>query len=747
MEPNFTQQGELGSEEDNWTGTGPRQMKDGRWWSPESGWIVDEAQVNLEFQQNAGRMERNAGPERVYNPHEDAARFGKMSDPRFTTGPQIDTARPDESRGLSMDALSMLQRRASGGTTPAQLMQQQQTAGAVAGIQSGAASIKGGAMARAAAGRGAQTTGARVNAQGQQDNAALRAREMADATNQYFGAAQGQRGRDLSLATSQADLDAKQRAENEARDAFYQGLAFDQKKTTVDDALGRTAADSAAENAARIASLNESAATAKRATDVANAGLNAATGGINAYNASQNEGGAKKSSDPWDPKNFSGSDPKTKRAIKPVTDAEAKRLKARGDDMIAQTKANAALFGDRKEYDGKYLDSPFPEAKKKEALPKAAPKFKDVLDDRFGEGGESRGDPYKTPPPPTGVTGAPKGYAASRNGQMGSMFGSTMRHEYDLGSGYSDDPSKNYQSRQQIRPENTWAPGSADLYAGSHARDMATSDPKAKRAAFIDGLNHANEAADTGKFGEVPEYMSEPSVQKAQPKAASNRAASTTVKKADPAWQRAMVKRSEADLDSANIVEYGAHAAGGGTGIYGAYGSAAGDTYRMNVKDDSERMRQRSQRPASLPAIGTREMQSFSRDYVGAPPQAPPPEAPGIASTLGDYAEQARAMVPSDPKTKNIDDKFGGPMADANRSMEPSSYEYKPEFLPAEQEPGETNVGPMADKMEADPVAGTAIVRDPKNGMLAIDKTKGLKLVMGGLASLQRQVDHMGGHR
>ncbi len=641
MEPNFTQRGEIGSEEDNWTGSGPRQMADGRWWSPESGWIVDDDQVNREFEQNAARQERHAAPERVYNPHEDAARFGKMSDPRFTSGPQMDMARPDESRGMSMDALGMLRRRAEGGVTPAQQMQEQQTAGAVAGTQSGAASIKGGAMARAAASRGAQATGARINAQGRQDGAALRAREMADASNQYFGAAQGQRGRDLGVATTQADLDAKQRAANEQRDQFYQGLEFDQKKTTVDDALGRTAAQSAAENSARTASLNESAATANRAKDVANGVLGGLQGGISTFGNTQNDGGAKKSSDPWDPKNYSGtgSDPKTKQNVVPLyedagsgverhwdadkskakpdaisgaslsgpapkystaktSDAPARKraevgqkarkptaaeLKKQADAMLsgintqkdAQLANGASAGGTRAkaaEYDGKYFGSPFPESKK-ETPAKAAPNFKDVLEERFGEGGESRGDPYRTPPPPNGVTGAPKGYAASRNGGMGSMFGSTMRPEYSLGSGYSDDPSKSYESRPQIRPENQWAPGSADLYAGSHARDIATSDPK----------------------------------------------------------------------------------------------------------------------------------------------------------------------------TKNADEHFGGPMADANRSMEPSSYEYKDEFLPPEQQRGETNVGPMADKMEADPVAGTAIVKDPNTGMLAIDKTKGLKLVMGGLASLQRQVDQMGG--
>jgi hypothetical protein len=83
-------------------------------------------------------------------------------------------------------------------------------------------------------------------------------------------------------------------------------------------------------------------------------------------------------------------------------------------------------------------------------------------------------------------------------------------------------------------------------------------------------------------------------------------------------------------------------------------------------------------------------------------------------------------------------------MADAMRSMEPSPYAYKPDFAQASgQAPGEVNVGPMANKMAKDPVARTAITRDPETGLLAIDKDKGLKVVMGSLASLQDQVDDM----
>ncbi len=83
-------------------------------------------------------------------------------------------------------------------------------------------------------------------------------------------------------------------------------------------------------------------------------------------------------------------------------------------------------------------------------------------------------------------------------------------------------------------------------------------------------------------------------------------------------------------------------------------------------------------------------------------------------------------------------------MREANLSMAPSSYKYKPQFTPPGQKTGEVNVGPIAQNMARSPVAKTAIVKEP-DGLLAIDKEKGLKLVMGGLASLQHQVDALAG--
>ncbi len=320
----------------------------------------------------------------------------------------------------------------------------------------------------------------------------------------------------------------------------------------------------------------------------------------------------------------------------------------------------------------------------------------------------------------TGSTGAPNGYAASRRGEMGAMFGGSERPSYDLGLGYhSATGGRNatqYASNKPAFSDEQWAPGSADLYAGSHSRDLALSDPSAKREAYLLGRAHQMEHASTGQpvpfaYGGPPKegekiidteqgVMSGP---RGRNKPAPERKASTNaVRKADPSVQQYLTAESEA-----------------------AQEQASGPSGWLRGADIKEQQRH-------VEAL----QEHAARQRIA---QAVP-----VAPTLVDPPPQ---MALSDERTKKGVHHFGGPMADANRSMEPSSYEYKPEFLPPEQKPGEKNIGPMADKMARDPVASTAIVKDPETGMLAIDKTKGLKLVMGSLASLQRQVDHMEGAR
>ncbi len=84
------------------------------------------------------------------------------------------------------------------------------------------------------------------------------------------------------------------------------------------------------------------------------------------------------------------------------------------------------------------------------------------------------------------------------------------------------------------------------------------------------------------------------------------------------------------------------------------------------------------------------------------------------------------------------------PVANANRAQVASSYTYKPGFAEyAGQQQGEMNVGPMANTMAEDPIAATAVTKDPNTGLLALDPQKLQKLQSAGLASLQNQVDEM----
>lgn len=82
-------------------------------------------------------------------------------------------------------------------------------------------------------------------------------------------------------------------------------------------------------------------------------------------------------------------------------------------------------------------------------------------------------------------------------------------------------------------------------------------------------------------------------------------------------------------------------------------------------------------------------------------------------------------------------------MADANRSMAASAYQYRPEWTPSGQAQGEPNVGPMAQTMAQNPVTATAVRQDPRTGMLVLDQGKLTKVLAGSVANLQQQIDAM----
>lgn len=146
--------------------------------------------------------------------------------------------------------------------------------------------------------------------------------------------------------------------------------------------------------------------------------------------------------------------------------------------------------------------------------------------------------------------------------------------------------------------------------------------------------------------------------------------------------------------------------------------------------------------PMATDIISTREQL-----YGGKPTPTAPPSPGYVDQLLGRAKAFISPRMTSDERAKESKGYHPGAMADAMRSMKPSVYEYKPEYAGrAGQDVGEKNVGPMANPMSRDPVASTAIERQP-DGMLAIDKDKALKLTMGGLADLQMQIDQLKGRK
>jgi hypothetical protein len=230
--------------------------------------------------------------------------------------------------------------------------------------------------------------------------------------------------------------------------------------------------------------------------------------------------------------------------------------------------------------------------------------------------------------------------------------------------------------------------------------DTTTSDIHAKRQAFADGMNHAQKMQDTGEVPPSPVYMR------------------------DPEEERKKSAALAADMKRA----------------------AAADA--ANATKEQEYVTRQHPIPSADPRGRDAVVQGAWTDTVGRGKATPAQKSAILAADKAAAAkEKADAVVFSDEKTKQ---RFGKPdggadrMAQANRSMAPFEYEYKEGFAEREgQKLGDKNVGPIAQNMKADPIARTAILTDPETGLLAIDKAKGLKLVMGGLADAQRQIDEL----
>lgn len=789
----------------------------------------------------------------------DRDRYLGMAGP-VNKAPVIDQTRSDETRDIGIGALGLLRNTAEGNSpSVAEQLGTKQGLDAQNAGYGIAASVRGGPAARAAAARTAQANAGTISQQTLASNRATRAGEMAQARGSYLGAASGMRGQDLGVATSQGNLDAGQRAADDARNSFFEGKAHDTQKADVGFQLGKSANDLNASNAAN--DLAQRQLEAGKAADqrLTNTALTTAQGGINAYNNTQKP-------DP-DPNKMLSSE-ETKTDVVPmnttaqklkartraagrslVNDVEAAKLKKQAGDMQAHTEAQRAGMGmstmntpgnesaARGEYEVEGYDAKgSPKARVKDRAkmdptnpyenqewpsfdraPPPASLTRGVEAAHAKDTGKHEPDIIREDPYNETLFGHGKpGYAKERAGKPGA-FGS---HEakYDLGSGYSTDPFHDPWAHD--RPNGADAPGTSDFndsegeVTDSRSRAIMGLPPlKAFRMPTPQQTMSDGKTKQNAKPVETPEekkaredkedaetsaaFMkdSKPGVTFKKPETyeemskaidernAQDKEIAATKKREQQAPAVSYANKSDDKLQTeADSIKY--------VPLFGRWAQGKVDARRAETDDakveratrdrtyelkkaadardfEAKYMAEGNSEPKTLLGSAAKRVADRVRDWNHNGEQSigyRPPPRQMQSFTRGDDSEESlkaqeaadriqydreHPTTPSDENAKTgMKSEGSSPMEHANRAMAPYEYEYKDGFAQREgQHIGDKNVGPMAQNMEADPIAKTAIVKDPETGLLAIDKSKGLKLVMGGLADMQRQVDELKGRR
>jgi len=158
----------------------------------------------------------------------DVARYRDMAGASYgRPAITLDQGQADQSRGLQMGALEMLRRQGAGeAPSAAAILAQRANQNAVmhAGQQATAARSLGG---RIAATNMAGQQASQAMLAGNAANANARATEISRGQGAYAGATAAARAGDIAAASTNAQLEAQQRALNEARQQRFEGMGFD----------------------------------------------------------------------------------------------------------------------------------------------------------------------------------------------------------------------------------------------------------------------------------------------------------------------------------------------------------------------------------------------------------------------------------------------------------------------------------------------------------------------------------------
>lgn len=718
----------------------------------------------------------------------DVNRFrGMAGRPLYTSGPEIDQRLAQQSKGVALGGLGLMARRAQG-TSPSVAEQAgtaQAQAGA-AGLQSMGASVSGGALARAAAGRLARRQSAGVVQRQIGVNQATRAGEMADAREGLVGATGAMRQQDIGVAKDQAALDVAQRQMNDQRENYYEDLGHDTQTAQLGARLGRSANEQAANQAANQQQRAAEAQREQNQRENIATGTSAVGGAASAYIKSQQPG--------------TSSEAETKVNVKPL-DRVKSRVRGYDRSMFHRNAddPNTLQASDNpdkgqldKAIEGS-LDSRITREDPYASSPKAGPRFGTRAHAMENPGAYERG-----------ALGAPKGYSrmykpgpdtiSTRFSDDGDQAPGSADAEHGKQGEYKDDYSRLIslspgEAKEDIKPLS-----SEELHANeSKLADMAKKSLPAglpvaavpylasKAVGYKADAQGAQEKVDEKRsrgFTRAAEETTESENKRLQQKQ-DNMTLPIDIAAGPIAGQAARwlmtYSPAETKEDVVDLDAYGSegHDVGEGPGErdfdadeYDAKFSdkvkpyddsfhrdtpadqkKVADTYFGQASRDADDIKKgyganlgrgpSTDRISDLQAESLRQKaDEMMGDFrAGKRPQLSERQDP--YNEAPDLSGAARAQ---EHRAKGGDN--DAPMDGALRALKPFEYEYKDGFREAEgQEPGEKNVGPMADLMDEDKVARTALTRDPRTGLRAIDLKKGVKLALAGLGHLQRKLD------
>jgi len=605
--------------------------------------------------------------------------FGQANDDRS----QAQGARNDQSAAMSMT------RAAAMGNAPsrAELMGRQMIGNSLDAQMAAAASARGGALAQASATSAAQQGAAQFQQRGMNDLAALRADEMARAREAYASQAGAMRGQDYQaaaqaaqMAQAQGQSELAQRQLNDAAQGRYEQMAWDTNRAQQQGALERYRVDRDVEEKTNQRNYERQ----QKSDDRAWGAVSSAAGGLFGWLSDERKKDSLGSLDKYfSPKASDAMSARDERLGLGAGSSDWERWGSKAKDEGDPDWSRGGVTKPRAE--GSAAGASSGPATDQRQAPAMSGPLGGIMQ-RIG-GGYSASQGFRSD---ERVKDTYRGVALLGNSDEGELRQDGDRAYYDRPQPVSVVPEK-YRTMQAAREAGGAAAPPGD---GGGARR-----PKRSGGGVdLDKLAAELERSTKAEWG--ARLAQGPAIRRVAEGTPENGYTTQLTEGGEKAFQRWREKHSPWDT-------------GHDYDLRGAYADGIDRDARGHLPDTYKK-----------PNHETFSDESTYAKY-----------APGEAGSW-----DGETYKPKGPPAWLRQEVRGrDPMADANRAMDPEVYRYKPGNG---EDPNRLHVGPMAQRMAADPVASTA-VRQLPDGTLAVDGASADRLALAGNAANQRQIDEL----